>query len=179
MPWRAKDVFDGSPIAKYKVPAWLGWIVTALYAVFSVYLIYISFKYAWTILSGLGAVGANSATWFVVILLGLLTIVNAVILVWILVQVSKGISKSKAMPLVTLAGLIFLGFLDWLLVVWFWDPTTADGIASYAIGWSNVNSMIFMLFNYLLAAAIYFGFSYYRRKQGIQIEKVYKEIPVE
>jgi hypothetical protein len=127
----------------------------------------------------LGAVGANSATWFVVILLGLLTIVNAVILVWILVQVVRGVSSSKAMPLVTLAGLIFLGFLDWLLVVWFWDPTTADGAASYAIGWSNVNSMIFMLFNYLLAAAIYFGFSYYRRKQGIQIEKVYKEIPVE
>lgn len=179
MPWRAKDVYDGSPIAKYKVSAWLGWIVTALYALFSVYLIFLSFKDAWTILSGLGAVGANSATWFVVILLSLLTIVNAVILVWILVQVVKGISGSKAMPLVTLAGLIFLGFLDWLLVVWFWDPTTADGIASYAIGWSNVNSMIFMLFNYLLAAAIYFGFSYYRRKQGIQIEKVYKEIPVE
>ena len=22
MPWRAKDVFDGSPIAKFKVPSW-------------------------------------------------------------------------------------------------------------------------------------------------------------
>ena len=40
MPWRAKDVFDGSPIAKYKVPAWLGWIVTVVLAVFAVYLIY-------------------------------------------------------------------------------------------------------------------------------------------
>jgi hypothetical protein len=179
MPWRAKDVFDGSPIAKYKVPAWLGWLVTLVYAIAAGYLIYISFKYAWTILNGLGAVGAGGSTLFVVILLSLLTIVNMVILIWILVQVVKGISSSKTMPLITLAGLIFLGFLDWLLVVWFWDPTTADGIASYAIGWSNVNSMIFMLLNYLLAAAIYFGFSYYRRKQGIQIEKVYKEIPVE
>jgi basic amino acid/polyamine antiporter, APA family len=183
MPWRAKDVFDGSPIAKYKVPAWLGGIVTALFALFSIYLIYISFKYAWTILSGLGALGADGSTWFVVILLGLLTIVNAVILVWILVQVVKGISSSKAMPLVTLAGLIFLGFLDWLLVVWFWDPNVLPealpAIGTYAIGWSNVSSMIFMLINYLLAAVIYFGFSYYRRKQGIQIEKVYKEIPVE
>ena len=26
------------------------------------------------------------------------------------------------MPVITLAGLIFMGFLDWLLVVWFWDP---------------------------------------------------------
>jgi amino acid transporter len=183
MPWRAKDVFDGSPIAKYKVPAWLGWIVTALYTLFSIYLIYLSFKDAWTILSGLGALSADGLTWFVVIVLGLLTIVNAVILLWILVQVVKGISSNKAMPLVTLAGLIFLGFLDWLLVVWFWDPNVLPealpAIGTYAIGWSNVSSMIFMLINYLVAAAIYFGFSYYRRKQGIQIEKVYKEIPVE
>jgi hypothetical protein len=78
-----------------------------------------------------------------------------------------------------MAGLIFLGFLDWLLVVWFWDPTTADGVASYAIGWSNVSSMVFMMINYIVAAAIYFGFSAYRRRQGIAIEKVYQEIPVE
>jgi APA family basic amino acid/polyamine antiporter len=183
LPWRAKDVFDGSPIAKYKVPAWFGGIVTAVYAIFAIYIIIKSFKDAWTILSGLGALSADSLTWFVVILLSLLTIVNAVILLWILVQVVKGISSSNAMPLVTLAGLIFLGFLDWLLVVWFWDPNVLPealpAVGTYAIGWSNVSSMIFMLANYLVAAAIYFGFSYYRRKQGIQIEKVYQEIPVE
>jgi len=39
--------------------------------------------------------------------------------------------------------------------------------------------MVFMLLNYVVAAAIYFGFSAYRRRQGIEIEKVYKEIPVE
>jgi hypothetical protein len=39
--------------------------------------------------------------------------------------------------------------------------------------------MVFMMINYLVAAAIYFGFSAYRRRQGIEIEKVYKEIPVE
>jgi APA family basic amino acid/polyamine antiporter len=183
MPWRAKDVFEGSPIAKYKVPAWLGWIVTVLFGAFAAYLIYLSIKYAWTIISGLGALGANGLTWFVVIVLGLLTIVNAVVLVWILYQVIKGTLKSKAMPLVTLAGLIFLGFLDWLLVVWFWDPSVLPealpAVGTYAIGWSNVSSMIFMFINYLVAVAIYFGFSAYRRRQGIAIEKVYKEIPVE
>jgi APA family basic amino acid/polyamine antiporter len=183
MPWRAKDVFDGSPIAKYKVPAWLGWVVTIIYAGFAVYLIFLSFKNAWTILSGLGALGPSVTTWFVVLLLAILTIINAVILVWILVQVVKGISSSKAMPLVTLAGLIFMGFLDWLLVVWFWDPNVLPealpAVGTYAIGWSNVDSMIFMLANYIVAAAIYFGFSAYRRRQGIQIEKVYQEIPVE
>ncbi len=183
MPWRAKDVFDGSPIAKFKVPAWLGWIVTVLYGFFALYLIFTSFKYAWAIIGGLGALGADGLTWFVVIALGLLTIFNAVILLWILYQVVKGTLSSKAMPVITLAGLIFLGFLDWLLVVWFWDPnvlpTALPAVGTYNIGWSNVSSMIFMFINYLVAAAIYFGFSAYRRHQGIEIEKVYKEIPVE
>jgi hypothetical protein len=183
MPWRAKDVFDGSPIAKYKVPSWLGWIVTVIYAAFSVYLIYLSFKDATAILGGLGSLGPNGLTWFVVVLLGLLTILNALLLLWVLYQVVKGVTANKAMPLVTLAGLIFLGFLDWLLVVWFWDPnvlpSALPAVGTYNIGWSNVSSMIFMLINYIVAAAIYFGFSAYRRQQGIQIEKVYKEIPVE
>jgi len=183
MPWRAKDVYDGSPIAKYKVPSWLGWIVTIIYAGFSLYLIYISLKYGLNILSGIGALGPSATTWIVVILLSILTVINAAVLIWIFFQVVKGILSSKAMPLVTLEGLIFLGFLDWLLVVWFWDPNVLPealpAVGTYAIGWSNVNSMIFMLLNYIVAAAIYFGFSAYRRRQGIQIEKVYQEIPVE
>ena len=134
-------------------------------------------------MSGIGALGPSATTWIVVILLSILTVINAAILIWIFFQVVKGISSSKAMPLVTLAGLIFLGFLDWLLVVWFWDPNVLPealpAVGTYAIGWSNVNSMIFMLLNYIVAGAIYFGFSAYRRRQGIQIEKVYKEIPVE
>jgi amino acid transporter len=183
MPWRTKEVFDGSPISKFTVPAWLGWIVTALYGIFSVYLIYLSLKDAWTILSGLSALKADGLTWFVVVVLALLTLLNAAILVWIVVQVVKGMSGSKAMPLITLAGLIFMGFLDWLLVVWFWDPnvlpTSLPAVGTYGIGWSNVSSMVFMLCNYVVAAAIYFGFSAYRRSQGIAIEKVYQEIPVE
>ena len=125
----------------------------------------------------------NGLTWLVVIVLGLVTILNALVLLWVLYQVVKGVAGSKAMPLVTLAGLIFLGFLDWLLVVWFWDPNVLPealpAVGTYNIGWSNISSMIFMLFNYIVAAAIYFGFSAYRRRQGIEIEKVYKEIPVE
>jgi APA family basic amino acid/polyamine antiporter len=183
MPWRAKDVFEGSPIAKYKVPAWLGWIVSVVFGAFAVYLIYISFKDAWTIISGLGALGPSGLTWLVVIILGLLTIFNAVVLIWILYSVVKGTLSSKAMPLVTMAGLVFMGFLDWLLVVWFWDPnilpSALPAVGTYNIGWSNVSSMVFMMINYLVAAGIYFGFSAYRRRQGIAIEKVYQEIPVE
>jgi len=182
MPWKAKDIFDGSPIAKFKVPVWLGWIVMLLYTVFAVYLIKISFTYAWNIIGGIGALGPNWMTWLIVLLLGILTIVNAIILIWVVYYVGKNILKG-AMPLVTLAGLIFLGFLDWLLVVWFWDPavlpSSLPAVGMYGIGWSNVSSMFFMLINYLVAAAIYFGFSWYRRKQGIDVNKIYKEIPVE
>jgi hypothetical protein len=39
--------------------------------------------------------------------------------------------------------------------------------------------MLFMVFNYALAAAIFYGFSAYRKRQGIDVDKVYKEIPVE
>jgi hypothetical protein len=183
MPWRAKDVFDGSPIAKYKMPTWLGWLVTIIFAAFAVYLIYISFQYAWTIISGIGSLNADGLTWFVVIVLGLLTLVNAVILLWILYYVGEKVFKGSQMPLITLAGLIFLGFLDWLLVEWFWDPhvlpSALPAVGTYAIGWSNVSSMVFMLLNYAVAAAIYFGFSAYRRRQGIDVEKIYKAIPVE
>ena len=183
MPWRSKDVFDGSPIAKFNVPSWLGWIVLAVFGLFSLYLIYTSFSYAWTIIGGMGSLGADWMTWFVVILLGLLTIVNAGLLLWMLYYVYKGFSSNGKMPLVTLSGLVFMGFLDWLLVEWFWDPhvlpDALPAVGMYGIGWSNVSSMVFMVLNYGVALAIYFGFSAYRQRQGIDISKVYKEIPVE
>jgi basic amino acid/polyamine antiporter, APA family len=183
MPWRTKDVFDGSPIAKFKVPSWLGWIVAVLFAAAAVYLIYLSFTYGWTIVSGIGALGPDFLTWFVVMLLGLLTLVNAALLLWIVYYVGQKVLTGMDLPVVTVAGLVFLAFLDWLLVEWFWDPhvlpEALPAVGTYAIGWSNVSSMVFMLLNYVVAAAIYFGFSAYRRRQGIDVEKIYKEIPVE
>jgi APA family basic amino acid/polyamine antiporter len=182
LPWRARDVFDGSPIAKYRVPSWLGWLVSAVYAVFAVYLIAISVQYALAILGSLGALQADGTTWFVVVVLALLTVINAAMLLWVLYYVGRKVIAGGAMPLITFAGLIFLGFLDWLLVEWFWDPQTVTAlpaVGNYGIGWSNVSSMVFMLIMYILAGAIYFGFSAYRRRQGIDVEKIYKEIPVE
>lgn len=183
MPWRAKDVFDGSPIGKFKVPSWLGWIVMVLFAAAAVYLIVVSFQYALTILGGIGALNPDGLTWFVVIMLGLLTIVNAGILLWVLFYVGRRVVGGAKMPVITLAGLLFFGFLDWLLVEWFWDPhllpTALPAVGTYGVGWSNVSSMVFMFLNYIVAAAIYFGFSSYRRRQGIDVDKIYKQIPVE
>jgi amino acid transporter len=181
LPWRSKDVFEGSPISKFKVPVWLGWLVTAVFAAGAVYLIKASFGYAYTVLTNVGGVeGVTALTWLIVIFVTLLTVVNAVLLVWLLVYVGKRLLAGEKMPLVTLAGLIFFLFLDWLLVEWLWDPHVPPfDFAYYAIGWKNISSMVFMLANYALAALIYFGFSAYRKRQGIDVKKVYQAIPVE
>jgi amino acid transporter len=84
-------------------------------------------------------------------------------------------------PLITVAGVIFGGFLVFLLYQWILDPNALYGIG-YSIneaGYKNGTSIIFMLANYLLAAVIYFGFKSYRKRGGIDLDKVQAEIPVE
>jgi len=77
-------------------------------------------------------------------------------------------------PLITIAGLIFGGFLVFLLYQWIIDPN-----ALYGIGIKNTSSIYYMLGNYVLAAIIYFGFKAYRKSKGIDLNKVQAEIPVE
>ena len=100
--------------------------------------------------------------------------VNVVLLIWVAVYVLRKVLSGEMLPLVSVAGLVFFTFLDWLLVEWFWDPGYL-----YGIGWQNSTSMLFMLIMYGLAGAIFYGFSVYRKRQGIDVDKVYKEIPVE
>lgn len=77
-------------------------------------------------------------------------------------------------PLITVAGVIFGGFLVFLLYQWIIDPN-----ALYGIGIKNTSSIYYMLGNYVLAAVIYFGFKAYRKSKGIDLSKVQAEIPVE
>jgi amino acid transporter len=77
-------------------------------------------------------------------------------------------------PLITVAGVIFGGFLVFLLYQWLFDPN-----ALYGIGLSNTSSVVYMLSMYILAAVIYFGFRSARKRQGIDMDKVQSEIPVE
>lgn len=89
--------------------------------------------------------------------------------------------KILGIPLITIAGVIFGGFLIFLLYQWILDPNALYGIG-YSIneaGVKNLTSIIFMLVLYVLAAAIYFGFKAYRRRAGIDISKAHQEIPVE
>ncbi len=178
LPWRNKEVYDGSPIGKFKVPGWLGWLIMLVFAAGGIYLIFTSVKYMITVLTNMA--GFDTLTILMVLVVSLLTLVNAAVIAWLLYYVGKPVLAGGKMPLITLAGLIFFLFLDWLLVEWFWDPHVPPfDFAYYAIGWKNASSMLFMIFNYALAAVIYFGFSFARRRQGIDVNKVYQNIPVE
>jgi amino acid transporter len=172
LPWRQKSVFDGSPVAKFKLPSWLGWVVTVAYAAAAVYLVYLMYDYGTQVFAQWG--DQTGLTRLMIVVVSLLSVINLGLLAWIAYFVIRKLLAGETLPLVSAAGLIFFGFLDWLLVVWFWDPGYL-----YGIGWQNSTSMLFMIIMYGLAAAIYFGFSAYRRRQGIDIDKVYKEIPVE
>ena len=84
-------------------------------------------------------------------------------------------------PLITVAGLIFGGFLVFLLYQWILDPNALYGIG-YSIneaGYKNLSSLIYMGAMYLLAGIIYFSFKSYRKSKGIDMDKVQSEIPVE
>jgi basic amino acid/polyamine antiporter, APA family len=172
LPWRQKSVFEGSPIAKYMMPGWLNWIVTILFSATVIYLLYLMYKYAvavfaqWPDQTGL--------TQAMIVVVALLSVFNVCLLIWVAYFILRKMFSGEKLPLITLAGLVFFAFLDWLLIEWFWDPGYL-----YGIGWQNSTSMLFMIIMYVLAAVIYFGFSAYRRRQGIDVDKVYKAIPVE
>jgi amino acid transporter len=82
--------------------------------------------------------------------------------------------KVAGIPLITVAGVIFGAFLVFLLYQWIVDP-----LQLYGIGYRNTSSVIFMLILYATALIIYLGFKRYRKQEGINIDKIYQEIPVE
>jgi len=78
--------------------------------------------------------------------------------------------KIAGVPLVSLSGLIFAIFLLWIMYMWAVDPI---------YGVNDPVSALYLLANYIASAIIFYGFKWYRKKQGIEVEYVYKEIPVE
>jgi amino acid transporter len=82
--------------------------------------------------------------------------------------------KIFGVPLITVSGVIFGGFLVYLLFAWLIDPNQL-----YGIGLRNTSSIVFILALYLVATGIYIGFKLYRKSIGIDIDKVHQEIPVE
>jgi amino acid transporter len=106
------------------------------------------------------------------------TTIAAIVLPYVKPDLYKASPIAKynvlGIPLITVAGLIFGGFLVFLLYQWIFDP---NGL--YGIGITNTSSVIYMLSMYVLAALIYFGFKAARKRQGIDLDKVHAEIPAE
>jgi amino acid transporter len=111
--------------------------------------------------------------------------VAATLLPWLKPDLYKAspIAKYKVLgiPLITVAGVIFGGFLIFLLYQWILDPNALYGIgvSINPDGYQNWSSVIYMLAMYGLALVIYVGFRWYRRREGIDVDKIYEEIPVE
>jgi hypothetical protein len=67
-------------------------------------------------------------------------------------------------------------------VEWFFDPWLNPDYAPvglYGISFANTNSIVFLGACYIMAAAIYYGFKARRKNEGIDLDKVQAEIPVE
>ncbi len=82
--------------------------------------------------------------------------------------------KIAGIPLITVAGVIFAAFLIFLLYQWLIDPNNL-----YGISYRNVSSLVFVGVMYLLALGMYVGAKFYRKSRGIDVDLIYKEIPVE
>ena len=94
------------------------------------------------------------------------------------------IAKMKifGIPVISVAGAIFAIFLGFLLIEWFFDPwLNTDGVPPglYGISLANTSSVLFLLATYGLAAIIYYTFKARRKREGIDLNKVTAEIPVE
>jgi APA family basic amino acid/polyamine antiporter len=82
--------------------------------------------------------------------------------------------KVAGIPVITVAGVIFGAFLVYLLYQWIIDP---NGL--YGISYRNTASVVFMAAMYVLAVVIYVVAKMVRKSQGVDLDLVYREIPVE
>jgi amino acid transporter len=78
--------------------------------------------------------------------------------------------RVAGIPLITFAAGAFILFLAFCLFKWLQDDT---------YGINDGGSLIFMGLLYLLAIAIYVGSRLYRKRQGMDLNMVYGEIPAE
>jgi len=108
-----------------------------------------------------------AATFFV-------TTLSAILLPWRRPDIYRQSPIAKydvlGIPLVTFAGVIFAGFLAFCLWMWLFDDI-------YFV--NNSTSLRYMAALYVLAIVIYVASRVMRRREGIDLDKINAEIPVE
>jgi APA family basic amino acid/polyamine antiporter len=77
--------------------------------------------------------------------------------------------KVAGIPLITISGVLTAGFLGFNIWKWFTNDL-------YAV--NNKDSLYFMAAMYALALVIYIVAKVYRKNQGIDLNSIYREIPV-
>lgn len=95
---------------------------------------------------------------------------------------AKSIWDSSAFPKSGIAGIpwmsiiaaIYAAFMGWNIYMFIWDP-----LGAYAVGYKNTASFVFMISLYGIAAVIWLVAYVVRKRQGMALEAVAKEIPVE
>jgi len=78
--------------------------------------------------------------------------------------------RVAGVPLITIGGVVTLGFLGWLLFLWLKD-------AVYGI--NNKQSLVYMGILYGLALVIYVVAKVVRKGQGVDLKQIHAEIPAE
>jgi amino acid transporter len=95
---------------------------------------------------------------------------------------ARGVWENSSLPKTGLAGIpwmsilaaIYAVFMGWNIYMFIWDP-----LGAYAVGYKNKASFIFMLSLYGIAAVVWLVSYFVRKGQGMELEAVAKEIPVE
>ena len=89
---------------------------------------------------------------------------------------SSALPKAKifGIPWMAVIAALYSAFLTFNIVLWLDDKTN-----TYGVGYKNGSSMIFMGILYVAAIAIWVIASIVRKRQGMALESVAKEIPVE
>jgi amino acid transporter len=82
--------------------------------------------------------------------------------------------KVVGVPIMAIVAAAYSAFMVFNLYLWIYDPTN-----TYGVGYKNGNSMIFMGILYVAAIVIWIVAWAVRKRQGMALEAVAKEIPVE
>ncbi len=80
--------------------------------------------------------------------------------------------KVAGLPAISIAGAITTLFLGWVVYEWLSNSL-------YGIGVGNTDSIKFLAALYAIAAILYVVARFYRRSQGIDLDKIHAEIPAE
>jgi hypothetical protein len=73
-------------------------------------------------------------------------------------------------PMISIAGVVFAGFLIWSLYKWLQDAT---------YGLNSHTSLVFLGILYLGSVLIYVGSRVIRKREGVDLSAIHQEIPVE